>query len=664
MLTSKLGSTEVLHAQLAAIVESSEDAIIGMDPDGVISSWNLGAEHLLGYSAAEIVGKHIRILISAPWCDEELTVIERTLRGEHVDLYETLRQRKDGAVVEVSLSVSPIKDPADRIVGVAHIARGVSDRGRLEWAFLEKQRALGDLEASEVRYRRLFEAARDGILLLDAESGNIVDANPFVEELLGVSRRELLGKPLWELGPLKDLVANRAAFQELKDKGYIRYEHLPLETVQGKEVHVEFVSNVYVSGGEKVIQCNVRDITARYHTEQALRKAEEQLRHSQKMEAFGQLAAGVAHDFNNLLTVINGYTELLMGRLDKESPLQADLDEIARAGQRASLLTRQLLIFSRKQILEPKVLNLNKVATEMDKMLKRLIGEDIEIVNVMAPDLWPIRVDPGQMEQIILNLAVNARDAMPKGGKLTIETANVDLDEEFTALHPAARCGAHVRLSVSDTGCGMSSKTMSRLFEPFFTTKGPGRGTGLGLATVDGIVKQSGGSITVHSELGHGASFKIYLPRVEEALDDSAPMKPGLSTLRGVETILLAEDEVPVRKLARHILEMHGYVVLEASSGLEAIKISEQHSGLIHLLLSDMVMPGMSGTELFAHLSGVRPEMRTIFMSGYSAEAVARHGALNPGAAFLHKPYSPSELVLKVRAVIDGVLDSAPSAKA
>ena len=656
-MTVNLKNMEQLHAHRAAIVESSDDAIIGMDSAGVITSWNPGAERLLGHTAAEIVGKHVRTLIPPPWCDEESTIIERTARGEHIDVYETLRQRKDATVIEVSLAVSPIKDPSGKTVGVSHVIRAIGDRSSLEWAFQEKQKALEDLQASEVRYRRLFEAARDGVLLLDAETGHIADANPFLEELLGVSRSELLGKSLWEIGPFKDIIASRAAFQELKEKGYIRYEHLPLQTRQGKEVHVEFVSNVYLAGGESVIQCNIRDITERYRSEQALRKAEEHLRQSQKIEAFGQLAAGVAHDFNNMPTVINGYTELLVMRLDKESPLHADLAEIAKAGQRAALLTRQLLAFSRKQVLDPRVLNLNQVATDMERMLKRVIGEDIELVNVLASDLWPIRVDPGQMEQVILNLAFNARDAMPQGGLLKIETSNVELDETFVGIHPSVRSGPHVLLSVTDTGCGMDQTVQSHLFEPFFTTKGPGKGTGLGLATVYGIVKQSGGSIWVYSEPGQGASFKIYLPRVEEALDASTTAKPGLDTPRGNETILLAEDETPVRKLARHVLEKQGYTVLEASSGSEAIQVSERYPGQIDLLLSDMVMPGMSGTELSGQLYRFRPQIRTLFMSGYPNEALARHGPLRPNATLLQKPFTPSALAFKVRVAIDGKVD-------
>ncbi len=645
---------DLLESYLASIVESSEDAVMGLDPNGVVLSWNPAAEHLLGHPASEILNRAVRPLIPAPFYDEESTILERILRGERVESYETLRQHRNGKMLEVSITASPIRDSNAVIIGVSHSIRGVVDRTRLEWAFQEKQKVQSDLEASEIRYRRLFEAAKDGILLLDAETGTIFDANPFLEELLGLSRKDLVGKPLWELGPLKDLIANQAAFQVLKDKGYIRYEHLPLETAKGKEVHVEFVSNVYVSAGERVIQCNIRDITLRYRAEQALRKAEEQLRHSQKMEAFGRLAAGVAHDFNNLLTVINGYAEIMAGTLDKNSPLQGDIEEIAKAGQRASLLTRQLLAFSRKQVLKVQVLNLNQVATDMQKMLKRLIGEDIVVVSTLAPDLGLIRIDPGQVEQVILNLSLNARDAMPLGGRLSIETGNIDLDEAFVARHPSLHPGPHIVLTVQDTGCGMSREIQDRLFEPFFTTKATGKGTGLGLATVLGIVLQSEGAIQVESEPGKGATFKIYLPRVAGTADGSKATDLRNNSPKGTETVLLVEDEPLLRKLARQILEMYGYSVLEASCGAEALKISDAHSGPIALLLSDMVMPGMSGRELSVALTGRRPGLKSLLVSGYSNDSVALHGDLNSGAAFLQKPYSPSDLALRVRSLLDG----------
>ena len=636
-----------------AFVESPTDAVLGLDSNGTITSWNPGAEVLLGYPAAEIVGKHIRPLVPPLRLAEELAMLAQVSRGTSVDHFSTMRVCKDKKVIEVSITLSPIKDVTGRITGATQIVRKQNNGDRLENAVLQKEKALGNLQVSEVRYRRLFEAARDGILLLHVDTGQITDVNPFLGELLGMHRDEFIGKSLWELGALRHIIANKEAFLELKDKGYIRYEHLPLKTKTGKEVHVEFVSNVYVAGGETVIQCNIRDITERYHIEQALREAEEHIRQSQKIEAFGQLAAGVAHDFNNLLTVINGYSELVLTKLGKEDPHHASLEEISKAGQRAALLTRQLLAFSRKQILDPKVLDLGKVAAEMEKLLRRVIGEDIELVNATSPDLWPVRVDPGQMEQIILNLAVNSRDAMPQGGKLTITTTNVEVDEKFVGLHPSIKSGPHVLLSISDTGCGMDKETQSHLFEPFYTTKGPGKGTGLGLATVYGIVKQSEGSVWVHSEIGEGTTIKIYLPRVKDEFEASTPVKTELDTPKGTETILLVEDEPSVRKLVRHILEKQGYSVLEASTGALALKVIEKHAGEIHLLLSDVVMPGMNGAELAAKLVKIRPQVKTLFLSGYSSEAIARHGHLNKDTSFLQKPFLESELAIKVRFVLD-----------
>jgi two-component system cell cycle sensor histidine kinase/response regulator CckA len=368
-------------------------------------------------------------------------------------------------------------------------------------------------QASEMRYRRLFESAKDGILILDAETGQVVDANPFLMSLLGYSHADFLGKKLWDLGPFKDVAISRDVFKELQEKDYVRYEDLPLETRDGRLINVEFVSNVYLVGQTRVIQCNIRDITERKRREVEHKKLEQQLQASQKMEAIGILAGGVAHDFNNLLSVILGYTEFAIQALWEGDPLKDDLLEVKKAGDRAAVLTRQLLAFGRKQVLQSVPLNLNQVAEGVEKMLRRILGEDIDYVQVLAPDLGIVRADPGQIEQVLMNLVVNARDAMPEGGKLTIETCNIELDEEYAAHHVSVKPGPYIRIAVTDTGCGMDEQTKTQLFEPFFTTKEKGKGTGLGLSTVYGIVKQSGGNIWVYSELGQGTTFKIYLPR-------------------------------------------------------------------------------------------------------------------------------------------------------
>jgi len=383
-----------------------------------------------------------------------------------------------------------------------------------------------------------------------------------------------------------------------------------------------------------------------------LKQTQAQLLQAQKMEAVGRLAGGIAHDFNNLLTVITGFSEIMLHRhLDDHDPLRESIEQIKKAGEQAASLTRQLLAFSRKQVLQPKVLGLNAVVTDMDKMLRRLIGEDVDLVTVLEPELGPVKADPGQIEQVIMNLAVNARDAMPQGGKLTIETASVELDEAYARRHVAVEPGPYVMLAMSDTGVGMDAETQSHIFEPFFTTKE--EGTGLGLPTVYGIVKQSGGHIWVYSESGLGTTFKIYLPRVEEAVE---PLKPSAAPTRshqGWETVLVVEDDEGVRTLTREVLELDGYSVLEARHGEEALLISEQHEGPIHLMVTDVVMPGMNGRELAERLAPLHPEMKVLYISGYTDKAIVRHCVLEPGTAFLQKPFTPDALARKARLALD-----------
>ncbi len=387
-----------------------------------------------------------------------------------------------------------------------------------------------------------------------------------------------------------------------------------------------------------------QDITER-------RSLEDQFRQAQKMEAVGRLAGGVAHDFNNLLTVITSYAEFLLDDLAPEDPRRRDVEEIRNAGGSAAGLTRQLLAFSRQQVIQPQVLDLNDVVTNGEKLVKRVVGEDIEVVTAPGPELGGVKADPGQLEQVIMNLAVNARDAMPRGGKLTLETANVELDEVYVQGHPLAKPGQYVMLGVSDTGVGMDEQTQARVFEPFFTTKEAG--TGLGLATVYGIVKQSGGLIRVYSEPGHGTSFKIYLPRVDEPAEELAASAVTADSLRGTETVLLAEDAAGLRVVARQVLERYGYRILEAPNGEAALRLAAKHHGLIHLLLTDVVMPERSGRQLAEDLAVVRPGVKVLYMSGYTDDAVVRHGVLEHGVSFLQKPFTPDALARKVRQVLD-----------
>jgi len=390
----------------------------------------------------------------------------------------------------------------------------------------------------------------------------------------------------------------------------------------------------------------IRDITER-------RQLEEQFRQAQKMESIGRLAGGLAHDFNNLLTVIGGHADLLHGRLQPEDPLHRRIGLIQEAAEHAADLTKQLLAFSRKQVLAPQVLDLNAVVIEIEPMLRRLIGEDIDLVTAPARGLGNVKADPTQIKQILLNLAVNAQDAMPQGGKLTIETENVELDQHYARLHPDVASGTYVMLAVTDTGSGMDEETRSRIFEPFFTTKAPGMGTGLGLATVYGIVKQSSGAISVYSEPGLGTAFKVYLPRVLEPADAVATARPA-GPRGGSETVLLVEDNEMVRTLTCEILKRQGYTVVEARHGADALDLARRYHGPIHLLLTDVVMPEMSGPELVSRLAPIRPQMKIIYMSGYTADAIDHQGMLDEGIEFLPKPIGLDTLVRKLREVLDG----------
>jgi signal transduction histidine kinase/ActR/RegA family two-component response regulator len=398
-----------------------------------------------------------------------------------------------------------------------------------------------------------------------------------------------------------------------------------------------------------------REGAERKQAQEALRKSEEQLRQSQKMEAIGRLAGGVAHDFNNMLTAILGHSQLMRMRMAPDNPGYRDTEEIELAAQRAASLTRQLLAFSRQQVLEPRVLDLNTLISEMDRMLRRIIGADVDMLAAPAPSLGRVKADPGQIEQVLLNLVVNARDALPKGGKITIETANVDLDETYARSHAGARPGAYVLLAVSDTGCGIDPEIRARIFEPFFTTKETGKGTGLGLSTVYGIVKQSGGLIDVYSEVGHGTTFKVYLPRLEGTVAEiAARPRPNVAAARGTETVLLVEDEDLVRAVIRQTLELHGYHVVEASDGNQALHALQSSSRAFDLIVTDVVMPRMSGLEFAERAARISDSVKVLLISGYTDRAIAHRGIQSPRTAYLQKPFPPDVLARKVREVLDG----------
>jgi two-component system, cell cycle sensor histidine kinase and response regulator CckA len=496
--------------------------------------------------------------------------------------------------------------------------------------------------ASETRYRRLFESAADGILILDGVTEQILDANPSFLSLFGYTRSEVVGCTVTELELTGHDQRCEAAFREVTSHDEGHFSDLRLQGREGKAVDADVVSKAYTVEGQRVVQCSIRDIRER-------RRLESQLLLSQKMEAVGQLAGGVAHDFNNLLVVINSYTELAVANLQPTDPMREDLEQVAEAGARAAALTRQLLAFSRRQLLQPVLLSLGVVVGGLEKMLRRLINEDIELRIRVAEGLGSVRADPTQMEQVILNLVLNARDAMPRGGTLTLETSNATVNEADPAGHPEAKPGEYVLLSVTDTGCGMDEKTQGRIFEPFFTTKALGKGTGLGLATVYGIVKQSGGYISVDSEVDRGSRFRIYLPRERTRATDAESSKRPAPT-GGTETILVVEDDDSIRRLIQRVLKPAGYTVLTAPSGEAALKLCEQRGGPVHLLLTDVVMPSMSGSAVAAKVAEARPGVRVLYMSGYLDEAV---GVSVLALDFIHKPFTASGLLARVREALD-----------
>ena len=503
----------------------------------------------------------------------------------------------------------------------------------------------GRVEVAEAKYQTLMQHANDAIFIIDP-AGPVLEVNRRAEAMLGRPSTEIVGRMYIDLVSPASRDGAVAHFQQLLNEGTVHAHDIHLRHSGGRQVCADFSASLVPVRGQPVVLAIARDVTER-------NRLERQFQQAQKMEAVGQLAGGVAHDFNNLLTVILGYSNLLLGTLPEDDRRRQDVEEIQKAGQSAGALTRQLLAFSRKQILEPVVLDLNAVLANLDRMVRRLIGEDIDIITRLDPELGRVKADAGQIEQVLLNMAVNARDAMPEGGRLTIETGNVELDEQYAHTHPDTTPGHYVVLAVSDTGHGMDEQTQSRLFEPFFTTKEKGKGTGLGLATVYGIVKQSGGSIWVYSELGHGTTFKAYFPRVEGVAAPLVSARSSAQPPSGTETILLVEDAGGLRKLARRVLERYGYTILEAPNGDEALQICERHPGTIHLLLTDVVMPGMSGRTLADRLVLLYPATKVLYTSGYTDNAIVHRGVLAAGAAFLQKPYAPEALARKVRDVLD-----------
>ena len=625
------------EGRLRAVLDAALDAVIGMDADDVITYWNPRAEAIFGWSREEALGKRLRDLIIPERYWEAhtrgLAHFLATGEGPVLDRRIELRGlRRDGTEFPVELSITALKEGEGHTFS-AFVA-DITDRKRSE--------------AELRRYADVFRNMQVGVnvwCLQDVEderSFKLISSNPAAAHSLGVRTEDILDKRMDEAFPHMLATDLPHQYREVLLSG----EGRDLGEVQYGESAADGVFSV------KVFPMPPDCVGVAFENITERRRLEEQLRQSQRLEAVGSLAGGIAHDFNNLLSVILGQSELLLRRLGAGDPALKRVEEIRKAGERAALLTRQLLAFSRKQVLVTEVLDLGAVVADLASMLRRLIGEDIVLRTVVTPGTGPARADRGQIEQVIVNLVVNARDAMPEGGTIRVEVENADLDGAYVASHPPGAAGRFVMLAVSDTGMGMDAATRTRAFEPFFTTKEKGKGTGLGLATVYGIVKQSGGYVWLYSEPGEGATFKVYLPRVEGVAEArAAATRPAMPT--GTETVLLVEDEGMLRELAREVLEQSGYLVLEAAGGEDALRVAGAHEGTIHLLLTDVVMPGMSGRAVAERLAPSRPGMKVLYTSGYTDDAVFQRGVLPEGTAFIQKPFTAEGLARKVREILD-----------
>jgi two-component system cell cycle sensor histidine kinase/response regulator CckA len=625
-----------------AMIEASLDGIVMMDRDGHIVDFNAAAERIFGYPRSEAIGRLLADLLIPPRLREghRQGLATYLATGQGRVLGRRLRlpaMRSDGAEFPVELSIIALKTEATLFLG---FIRDLSSEQRAEEARVR----------SEEQYRLLFDNNPQPMWVYDLETLAFLAVNDAAVRHYGYSRDEFLAmgaRDVYvsdETRTAEDAVGAAREANEREPTGSLCVrKHRKRD---GALVDVESAVSPIEFRGRKAGLELATDLTAK-------KRLEAQLLQSQRMESVGRLAGGIAHDFNNLLGVITGYGELLSRRLADQPGLRKYVADIVKAAERAADLTRQLLAFSRKQVLQPRILDLNTTVAEMEKMLRRLIGEDIHLVTVFADRLGRVKADPGQLEQVIMNLAVNASDAMPQGGRLTIETANASLDDSDARSRPGTKPGPHVVLAVSDTGHGMGQEVLSHLFEPFFTTKEAGKGTGLGLATVHGIVTQSGGHISVHSEAGHGTVFKVYLPSVETAADALPAVSATAEGPKGAETVLLVEDETSLRSLVRECLETSGYTVLEARHAEHALAIAGSHPAAIDLLITDVVMPVMSGRELARRVAVSRPGMKVLYMSGYTDDAVVLHGVLAADVAFLQKPFTTEALARKLRAVLD-----------
>ncbi len=631
------------HNLLQAIIEGTSEAIFVKDLKLRYVMINAAGAGLVGRSVQEVIGKNDYDFFSEETARQMAEEDRRVIESQQTHTYEN--SGTAAGVTRTYLSTkNPYRDAQGHVIGVMGIALDITERKRAERAVQE----------SEKRFRTLFQGSPIGIALIDME-GRAVDTNPAYRKMLGLVPEE----------PVTNALFNELTYPPNREADAMRYaaliggelEHDRREKRyllrDGRTVWADLNLSVLKDseGKPQYVMAMSIDISER-------KRLEEQLRVAQRMEAIGTLSGGIAHDFNNMLTVIKGYTGMVLERKGLEEELRSQVQQIDGAAEQAASLTRQLLAFSRRQVLQPKVFDLNALVVNMEKMLRRLIGEHIEMVTVTVPDLGLVKADPSQIEQVIMNLVVNSRDVMPKGGRLTLETANRDLDETYAREHVGAIPGRYVMLAVRDTGMGMEPEVQAHIFEPFFTTKEQGKGTGLGLSMVYGIVKQSGGYIWVYSEPGRGTTFKIYLPRLDEPAEITQAERTPAAAVKGSETILLVEDDRGVRELTRAILTACGYSVLIGDDASTAASLCEHYAGPIHMLLTDMVMPGISGPELATQVLVRRPEIKILYMSGYTNNTIFREGMLDATVFFLQKPFTPASLSGKVREVLDGCAKS------
>ena len=633
-ISERKRSEEALREQtrfLQNLLDAIPIPIIAKDRESHVQLCNTAFAENGGLRREDVLGKRVGE-IGIPEAEMHLQRDKAVLSDGTLQVYEALMPQPNGSPRRHVITKAPLRSVEGEITGIVTAAIDIGDRYEAEQA----------LRLTEARFRTLFECAGDAIFISDL-SGRFTDANQTACDRLGYRKDELVGMRAIDVDTPESAALVAERLETLRERGSLAFETAHVRR-DGTAIPVEMISTMIELGGQPAVLSIARDISDRKRAESERAALEAQLRQSQKMEGIGQLAGGIAHDFNNLLTAISGYASLALGDLDGGEDAHEDIEQIEHAADRAAALTRQLLAFARRTVLQPEVVDLGASVRNLEPMLRRLIGEDLSLMTVTSPVRGAILADPGQMEQVIVNLVVNARDAMPDGGVLTIETGETELDPESAAAYTLTNPGRYATLKVSDTGTGMSDETLSHVFEPFFTTKGPGKSTGLGLATVDGIVRQSGGGVSAESELGRGSAFTVFLPLVDAAARAAAPARafPSAAPIRG-GTILVVEDDHAVRGFATRVLEQAGYRVISAADGISALDAARGRS--IDLLLTDVVMPTMSGREVADRLASVAPGIRVLFVSGHDEKTIVRRGGLEAGIRYLAKPFTAEALI-------------------